>query len=196
MHQEQKNKPLGIHGLRHLLRSTCYLQYAMSLTQEHGASSWLTALPIQEPGFALQKGAFHDALALRYGWQPSHLPSKCACEAPYIVEHALSSTRCGFHTLQHNNIRNLTTKLPTDVCHEVGTEPHLQSSNGEHFAKATAIRDNNARVNNAASGFGGGSTAQPTGNPACLPPTLGTKKRRRGLMAKESWMWNLPPSHC
>ena len=43
------------------------LQQAMTLAQEKGASSWLTTLPINELGFALHKGAFRDALALRYG---------------------------------------------------------------------------------------------------------------------------------
>ena len=44
------------------------LQKAVSLAQEKGASSWLVALPVQEHGFSLHKTAFHDALALRYGW--------------------------------------------------------------------------------------------------------------------------------
>jgi len=34
---------------------------------EKGASNWLTVL-IEEFGFTLHKGAFRDALALRYGW--------------------------------------------------------------------------------------------------------------------------------
>ena len=38
----------------------------MVLAQEQGASSWLTVLPNEEFGFALHKGAFHDALALQY----------------------------------------------------------------------------------------------------------------------------------
>ena len=48
------------------------LRRAMDLAQEKGASSWLTALPIDEFGFTLHKSAFRDALALRYGWPPSH----------------------------------------------------------------------------------------------------------------------------
>jgi len=40
------------------------LQKAVSLAQEKDASSWLTALPVQEHGFSLHKTAFHDALAL------------------------------------------------------------------------------------------------------------------------------------
>ena len=43
------------------------LQHSMSLAQEKGASSWLIALRMEEFGFTLHKGAFRDALALRYG---------------------------------------------------------------------------------------------------------------------------------
>ena len=43
------------------------LQRAMSLAQENGASGWLTARPIEKCGFSLHKGAFQDAIALRYG---------------------------------------------------------------------------------------------------------------------------------
>ena len=42
------------------------LAHAMDLSQEKGASTWLSVLP----GFALHKGDFRDALALRYGWSP------------------------------------------------------------------------------------------------------------------------------
>ena len=72
------------------------LRYAMTLAQEKGASAWLTSLPIEEFGFALHKGAFRDALALRYGWLPSNLPSLCACGTHFSVEHALSCPKGGF----------------------------------------------------------------------------------------------------
>ena len=49
------------------------LQKALTICSEKGASSWLSALPISEHGFALHKGAFRDALCLRYGWRLSHL---------------------------------------------------------------------------------------------------------------------------
>ena len=42
------------------------LQRAVDLAKEKGSSTWLTALPLVEHGFALHRGAFHDALALRY----------------------------------------------------------------------------------------------------------------------------------
>jgi len=37
------------------------LQRAVTLAQEKGASSWLTALPMQKHGFSLQKTTFRDA---------------------------------------------------------------------------------------------------------------------------------------
>ena len=46
------------------------LKRSVELASEKGASSWLSALPIQEHGFCLHKGAFRDALCLRYGWKP------------------------------------------------------------------------------------------------------------------------------
>ena len=57
-----------------------HLSRAMELASEKGASSWLTALPLEKYGFVLHKGAFLDALCLQYGWQPQHLPSHCSCE--------------------------------------------------------------------------------------------------------------------
>ena len=40
------------------------MQLAMDLAQEEEASSWLTALPLEEHGFTMHKSAFRDALAL------------------------------------------------------------------------------------------------------------------------------------
>ena len=65
--------------LNQLLPDT--LQRAMDLASEKGASSWLTALPLSEHGFTLHKGAFQDALALRYGWNPTNTSSNCDCVA-------------------------------------------------------------------------------------------------------------------
>ena len=50
------------------------LRRSVELASEKGASCWLTTLPITEFGFTLHKGAFHNALALRYGWPPKHTP--------------------------------------------------------------------------------------------------------------------------
>ena len=55
------------------------LQKAVTLTSGKGASRWLSALPLQECSFTLHKTKFHNALALRYGWLPSRMPSHCTC---------------------------------------------------------------------------------------------------------------------
>ena len=83
------------------------LQRSVKLASEKGSSTWLTVLPLSEHGFALHKGAFHDALALRYGWTPNRLPSKCVCGDSFSVEHALSCAKGGFPSIRHNEIRDL-----------------------------------------------------------------------------------------
>ena len=95
------------------------LTKAMDLASKPGASSWLTSLPIKEHGFCLHKGAFIDAMALRYGWSPLKTPTHCACGAPFIVDHLLSCPRGGFPSLRHTEIRDLTAKLLTEVCNDV-----------------------------------------------------------------------------
>ena len=69
---------------------TTSLQRAIDLTREKGSSTWLTVLPLTEHGFALHKGAFYDALALRYGWPPPEMPTMCACGSSFSVDHAMS----------------------------------------------------------------------------------------------------------
>ena len=117
-----------------------HLKRAMELGSEKGASSWLIALPIEELGFALHKGDFRDALCLRYGWQPSNLPSKCACGASFSVVHALCCSKSGFPTHRHNEIRDFTASVLTEVCHDVCTEPPLQELAGEPLPYAIYLQ--------------------------------------------------------
>ena len=46
------------------------LQREIGVSSEKGASTWLTTLPLADHGFSFHKGAFRDALCLRYGWVP------------------------------------------------------------------------------------------------------------------------------
>lgn len=61
-HQAQRKIASDLRG-----KLSCNLQRVMLACQEKGASSWLTALPISDHGFALHKGAFHDEMCLRDG---------------------------------------------------------------------------------------------------------------------------------
>ena len=125
----------------------------MDLAQEKGASSWLTSLPLEEFRFTLRKGAFRDAIALRYGWLPSLIPSTCACGSNFSVEHVLSCPKGGFPIIRHNEVRDFTANLMTEVCHDVCVEPNLQPITGEVLSHATAISDDGARLDIAANGF-------------------------------------------
>ena len=133
------------------------LQRAIDLATEKGSSTWLTALPLTEHGFALHKDAFHDALALRYGWPPSEMPSKCACGSNFSVEHVLSCAKGGFPSIRHNEIRDLTATLLTEVCHDVCIEPGLQPISNEILTGATTNTQDGARLDIAANGFWGGT---------------------------------------
>ena len=146
-HQQQKQVALSLPSS---LPSA--LQRAMTLAKERGASSWLTTLPISEFGFALRQSAFHDALALRYGWQPLNVPTTCSCGT---IDHVLSCAKGGFPFIRHNEIRNVTATLMSEVCHDVATEPHLQPLNGEVFPHRSANAEDGARLDIVASGFWG-----------------------------------------
>ena len=133
---------------RHLCR-------AAELASEKGSSNWLTTLPLEAHGFALHKGAFRDALCLRYGWSPPHLPSICACGSNFNVEHALKCPTGGFTIIRHNEVRDLLAVLLSEVCHDVSIEPHLKPLSGESLSGSSANTEDGARLDVAAGGFWG-----------------------------------------
>ena len=119
------------------------------MAREKGASSWLCALTLQEHGFALHKSAFSDALALRYGWSPTNLPTSCSCGKGLFVEHAMSFPRGDFPTLRHK--RSHCSTFDGDLFQCVG----LQDLDGEVLSGASALRSDGARVGIAVDDFWG-----------------------------------------
>ena len=79
----------------------------------------------------------------------------CACGASFSVEHELSCPKGGFTILRHNEIRDLTANVLSEVCHNVNVEPALQPLTGEVLSGASAIKDDAARLDIAADGFWG-----------------------------------------
>ena len=162
-------------------------QKAVDLAKEKGASTWLTALPLKEHGFSLHKAAFHDAMALRYGWSPSNLPSKCDCGNNFTVEHALSCAKGGFPSIRHNEIRDLTANLLTEVCNEVCIEPNLQPTTSDQLSGATANSQDGARLDISANGvWGGGDLKRPFLMYESSTPTPPPIRTRHLLPATES----------
>ena len=87
----------------------------MEVASDKGASHWLSAMPMEAHGFALAKGSFRDALCLRYGWTPPHLPLQCPCGKPFDTDHALSCGTGGYSIMRHNEIRDFTASLLDEV---------------------------------------------------------------------------------
>ena len=80
-----------------------------------------------------------DALAPRYGWSLRGVPTHCAYGAQFSVEHELSCPKGGFTILRHNEVRDLTANILSEVCHNVCTEPSLQPLTSEQLTGASAI---------------------------------------------------------
>ena len=131
------------------------LRQALESCQEKGASSWLSAIPIEQYGFALHKTDFTNALCLRYDWIPSHLPSPCVCSKTFSVSHVLSCPHGAFPIIRHNDVRDLTAKLLSEVCHDVQIEPHLQPLTGEFLRYKSAVLEDDTRVDIRTTSFWG-----------------------------------------
>ena len=105
---------------------------------------------------ALHKSGFQDALVLRYDWPLKDIPSSCPCGHQLSIEHALSCPMGRFPTICHNEVRDITASLLTEVCHDVSIEPHLQPLTEELLQYRTANVKDDARLDTAANGFWGG----------------------------------------
>ena len=184
------------------------LQRAVDLAKEKGASTWLTVLPLTEHGFSLHRSAFQDALALRYGWSPSKLPSKCICGKNFTVEHALSCARGAFPSIRHNEIRDLTANLLTEVCNDVRIEPDLQPVLSDQLSGATANSQDGARLDLSANGVWGGRyektfvdvrvfNPHAPSNKNLTPPACYRKheKEKKGPMSNGCVRWSILHLH-
>ena len=88
---------------------------------------------MRELNYVLNKQQFSDSIRLRYGWPTLGLPVSCSCGEGIKVQHAMSCKRGGgeFVTLRHNEVRDITAALLSDVCKDVELEPSLLTLNGK-----------------------------------------------------------------
>ena len=80
-------------------------RYALDLSIEKGASSWLNTLPLKRYKFDLSKTEFRDGMALRYGWEPLKTPALCPCEE------SISVSRIPSNATKDGTLRCDTTKF-------------------------------------------------------------------------------------
>ena len=64
----------------------------------------------------------------------------------------------GFPAIRHNEVRDLTADLLTEVCYDVEVEPKLQELTGEHMHLRSANTEDGARLDVRARGFWGHSS--------------------------------------
>ena len=62
--------------------------------------------------------------------------------------------------MRHNEVRDITATLLTEVCHGVTTEPHLQALLGESLFHRSANTEDRARLDVAMYGFWGGEDSK------------------------------------
>ena len=56
------------------------------------------------------------------------MPQACNCGAQFSVDHAMVCHMGGFPTIRHNELRDITATLLTEVCHNVTIKPTLHLS--------------------------------------------------------------------
>ena len=117
-----------------------------------GASSWLSALPLKDQGFDLNKSEFQDALNLQYDKPLKNLPSKCPCKKKFTITHAMNCKLGGFIILRHDTVKIFEANLLKQICKDVQVEPPLQPCTGHTFAGSVNTNDN-ARPDVRAKGF-------------------------------------------
>ena len=148
---------------------------------------------------------------MRYNWLPTHLPSKCICGKAFSTDHALSCPTGGLPTIRHNELRDFTTNVMTEVCHDICIEPSLQPISGEALLYATSTTEDEVRLDIRAQGFWGNRHQRaffdvrvfnPNNRAQVLPEapsslsiyTTGKKGRSRENMNRGSAKLSLAPS--
>ena len=62
------------------------------------------------------------------------------------IQHAMSCKKGGFITIRHNDLRDLTANLLTEVCKDVDIEPQLLPVTDETFENRTTNTSNEGHV--------------------------------------------------
>ena len=85
--------------------------------------------------------------------EAKHTPQTCNCGAQFTVDHTMDLPRGRCPTIRHNEIRDITASLVTEVCNNVVTEPSLQPLSGENMTAHSENIDDGACVDIHARGF-------------------------------------------
>lgn len=82
---------------------------------------------------------------LCYGWRLTNSPSTCSCGSKIGIKHAMGCKKGEVITVRHNDFRDLTENLLTDVCKVVDIKPQHLPVTREIFINRAANTSNEAR---------------------------------------------------
>ena len=123
-----------------------------------GGARWLAAVPLDDPGFALPRQVFRDAVALQMGMPlPDALPPNCPSCGQHDVDvaHFLMCPNKGWVRRRHTEVLKELARLMRSVCGKTGVieEPELGPVQGPPFVNAKTSTDAGARTDILARGF-------------------------------------------
>ena len=98
---------------------------------------------------------YTEVVHWRYSLFSVPMGSKFVMELSRLYN-ALSCRKGGYPSIRHNEIRNLTAKVLTEVCNDVLLEPPLQPLTGERFPGASVNTSEGAHLDISFDGFWGG----------------------------------------
>ena len=82
-----------------------------------------------------------------------NLPTSCLCGYKFDIQLNMSYKKASFIYKRHNNLRNLTANMMSEVCKDTEVEPKLTPLSGEELHSRTSSSSNEARVDIRTRGF-------------------------------------------
>ena len=82
-----------------------------------------------------------------------NLPTSCSCSSNFDIQHSMNCKKGGFICIRHNDLRDLTANMMSEVCKDTEVEPKLTPLSGEELRDRTSNNSNKARVDIGTQGF-------------------------------------------
>ncbi|KAL5490852.1 hypothetical protein EMCRGX_G016044 [Ephydatia muelleri] len=118
---DQKQANATIHSLRQQLHFSEIVRLKAILPPAHSCQSVIMVL------HSTRMLSMMPCMCLRYNWQPPNLPSHCVCGSSFTTNHALTCPTGGFSSVRHNDLRDFTANLLTELPSKIaGLEKRLQ----------------------------------------------------------------------
>ena len=82
-----------------------------------------------------------------------NLPTSCLCRSKFDIQHSMSCRKGDFLYIKHNDLRDLTANMISEVCKDTKIKSKLTPLSGEELQGRTSNNSNVARVDTRIRGF-------------------------------------------